>query len=368
MTGNSLLDDIDRQAPKLLEAQRCPGLALALLDGEHTDIRCYGLADVARGEPVTEQTIFQVCSISKAVSAWGLMRLADDGRIDLDAPVESYLSRWKLPESDFDHRQVTVRRLLSHTAGLPVEGYMGIPPGVPLPAIEGVLNGRSPAMDERQLAYARKWGFDPATKHQAIRVLRTPGEAFSYSGGGYVILDLLIEEVTGLRAAEYLDRFVLSPLGLDHSTFETLDPDHSGYAAPYDELGERLPRYRYSHRTAGAMTADIGDLAKFVRAEFDRPGIDVPGAGLLSADSFRAMFEPVVFAERAGGMDFHIGLGHFLGEMAGHRLVQHSGGSAGWRSIYFVLPEAGLGFAALINGSGGNEVWQALAQMWAAAI
>ena len=368
MIASSLLNEIDRRAPALLEAQRCPGLALALLDGDRTEFRCFGLADVARQEPVTEQTIFHVCSISKAVSAWGLMRLVDDGRIDLDAPVETYLRRWKLPPSPFDHGQVTVRRLLSHTAGLPVEGYMGIPPGVPLPAIEEVLNGRSPAMDERQLAYARKWGFDPATKHQAIRVLRAPGEAFSYSGGGYVILDLLIEEVTGLRAAEYLDRSVLEPLGLRHSTFETPDPDGQGYAMPYDEEGAPLPRYRYSHRTAGAMTADIRDLATFVRAEFDRPGVDVPGRGLIAPESFRALFEPVMFAERAGGMDFHIGLGHFLGEMAGHRLVQHSGGSAGWRSIYFVLPEAGIGFAALINGSGGNEVWQALAQAWGASL
>ncbi len=355
------MEAIERAAPALLQRHQCPGLALALLDGAATQFLTLGYANVERAEPISNATRFHVCSISKAVATWGVMRLVDAGRLDLDRPVDDYLTRWHLPPSDYDNRMVTARRLLSHTAGLPVEGYMGSPVDVPRRSIETILDGNSPEMDAQQLLYAHKWGFDPATKHQQVRVLRQPGEAFSYSGGGYLLLDLLVEELTGLDAAQYFDTAVLQPLGLEHSTFRDLDPDTPDYATPYDETGERLSRYRYRHRSAGAMTADIRDLARFVRTEMEGPSKQA----LLSTRSFDAMFERVIYAEQAGGLDFDMGLGHFLGTMRRHRFAQHSGGSAGWRSIYFVMPDIQRGFAALINSSAGNEVWQALAGIWA---
>jgi CubicO group peptidase (beta-lactamase class C family) len=357
----STVEALALAAPGLLREYRCPGLALAVLADDDTELLTFGCADTGSGEQVTETTRFHACSISKAVATWGVMRLVDEGRLDLDRPVDDYLSRWHLPETEYDNRLVTVRRILSHTAGLPVEGYMGTPLDVPMRSIETILDGGSPPMDERQLRYAAKWGFDPATKHERIRVVRQPGEVFSYSGGGYLVLDLLLEEVTGVGAEAYLDAAVLTPLGLVDSTFEDLDPALPGYAVPYDEDGKALPRYRYRHRCAGAMSTTIRDLAKFVRAEMEGPSKQ----RLLSAASFNLMFEPVIYAEKAGGVDFDMGLGHFLGTLRGHRFVQHSGGSAGWRSIYFAMPELRRGFAALINSSAGNEVWQELASAWA---
>lgn len=366
MSTTDLMQCLADTVPELLEKHVCPGVAFAVLDGDDTHLQSHGTADLVKGEPMTENTVFHACSISKAVSAWGVMRLVDDGVLDLDEPVNAYLQRWQLPESRFGTTGVTARRLLSHTAGLPVEGYTGVSPDLDLPSTVDILEGRSAPMDERQLAYITKWGFDPATKHQPIRVKWAPGEKFSYSGGGYVVLDLLIEELTGLPAAEYLDEAVLKPLGMTHSTFRVREPSAAGFAMAYDESLAPLPRYRYPHCTAGGMTTDIVDLACFVRSEFCRPGIDEPGQGVIRPDSFREMIKPVAFAETAGEMDFHIGLGHFLGEFKGRRVVQHSGGSAGWRSIYFALPETGQGFAALINGSGGNEVWMGLARLWMA--
>ncbi len=368
MNAEALTDSLSELFPELLETYSCPGIALAVLSGEDTYIRCGGLADLKNKRPVVPDTVFQACSISKAVAAWGILRLVDDGVIDLDTPVDDYLSRWHLPPSDFDNRAVTVRRLLSHTAGLPVEGYTGVSPEFPLPSSVDILEGRSAPMDDRQQAYARKWGFDPATKHEAIRVKWSPGEKWSYSGGGYVVLDLLIEEMTGSPAADYLDEAVLAPLGLTASTFRIRadqDPDH---ATGYDEQCEPLPRYRFPHCTAGGMTTTIEDLARFVRCEFDRSGVDEPGRGVLSPAAFAEMFKPWIFAESAGGIDFHMGLGHFIANTDAGTLVQHSGGSTGWRSIYFALPASGQGFAVLINGSGGNEVWQQLSRRWFAAL
>jgi CubicO group peptidase (beta-lactamase class C family) len=359
-----IIETLAQAAPTLLTQHGCTGLALAVLAGEQTDYRTFGFANVERAQPIATATRFHVCSISKAVATWGVMRLVDDGRLDLDAPVDDYLTRWHLPPGEFDNREVTARRLLSHTAGLPVEGYMGIAPGVTAPSIEAVLDGGAPPMDARQLVYAHTWGFDPATKHEPVRVKRRPGAAWSYSGGGYLLLDLLLEEITGMTAAAYLDRAVLEPLGLVNSTFADLDPATKDFAVPYDEAGEALPRYRYMHRCAGGMTADIRDLARFVAAEMNGPDAQT----LLRPASYRSMFEPVIFAEHAGGMDFDMGLGHFLGRIHGVKFIQHSGGSAGWRSIYFAIPELRRGFAALLNSSAGNEVWQALARAWAGAL
>jgi len=365
---NELLHQISQEAPKLLAQYGCPGMSLAILSGSHTRYQTYGYEDVAQKKPVSESTIFQVCSISKAVSAWGVMRLVDDGLLDLDEPVDNYLSRWHLPYTEFDNRKVTVRRLLSHTAGLPVEGYTGVSKGKTMPPIEVILDGGMPPLDDYQHAYAIKWGFDPKTKHEPIRIVSEPGKRFSYSGGGYLLLDLLIEEISGEPVSDYLDKAVLAPLGMVNSTFHERGSDVAHYALPYDESGVVLPRYNYVHKTAGGLSADIRDLATFVRAEFAGASVEKSGLGVLSAKSFETMFEPVVFAESAGEIDFDIALGHFVGSLHGQELVQHSGGSTGWRSIYFALPKIDQGFAALINSSAGNEVWQALAAIWAGAI
>ncbi len=362
------MTEISAAAPLLLEKYRSPGVAVALLDGDDTVFHFEGFENLEDAIPVSESTIFQFCSISKAVSAWGIMRLVDEGLLDLDTPVAHYLKRWHLPASEFDNDGVTARRLLSHTAGLPVEGYTGAAANLALPSAIDILEGRSSPMDERQIAYARKWGFDPETKHEAIRVKWAPGEKFSYSGGGYVMLDLFVEVVTGKTMPDYLDAAVVKPLGLTHATFQIRDDNTPHYARCYDEDCNPLPRYRQPHFSAGGMTGDIRDLASFVRAEFARPGVDTHGHGVISPAAFDTMFKPVAFAETAGGMDFYIGLGHFLGEMGNNRLIQHSGGGAGWRSIYFVLPDSGKGFAALINGSGGNEVWQGLVRLWAESV
>ena len=111
-----------------------PGVAVARVHGGELawSIGC-GYADAESEEPVTGRTVFNIGSISKSVAAWGLMRLVESEEIELDAPVERYLTRWHLPESEFDSRGVTLRRLLSHTAGLSLHGYPGFEPGERLP-------------------------------------------------------------------------------------------------------------------------------------------------------------------------------------------------------------------------------------------
>ena len=141
-TLDEFAEQLDTMLPELLQEYRVPGAAVALVhNGEVAWVQGYGLANEDTGTPVTAETVFQVASISKSVTAWGVMRLVEEGRIDLDAPVEQYLTSWHLPPSEFDHGGVTVRRLLSHTAGLAPWDYPGTPVGETPPTLVELLSG-----------------------------------------------------------------------------------------------------------------------------------------------------------------------------------------------------------------------------------
>jgi CubicO group peptidase (beta-lactamase class C family) len=168
-----------------MEKYRVPGTAASLVrNGEVVWSEGYGLADRDRGVPVTADTVFQVASISKAVTSWGVMRLVESGQLELDAPVEQYLTRWHLPPSNYDASGVTIRRLLSHSAGLSVMGYPGLRPEIQLPSLEESLSGNNGGAGE-------------------VRIIMEPGTQFSYSGGGFTLLQLIIEEVTGETARRF---------------------------------------------------------------------------------------------------------------------------------------------------------------------
>ena len=150
-----------------------PGLAVALVcHGRTSWAAGYGFADQAKGQPVTPATRFQAASVSKPVTAWGVLRLVEQGRISLDEPVVGHLRRWRLPPSSFQAGGITIRRLLSHTAGLSVHGYAGQTLERPLPPIEASLSGEA-------------GGSFP------VELLEAPGRRWLYSGGGYSVLQLL---------------------------------------------------------------------------------------------------------------------------------------------------------------------------------
>lgn len=137
---------VDEAAKRALASSAVPGLAVALVhDGRVAWAADYGLADRKTRALVTAETRFQAASPAKPVTAWGVLRLVEQERIGLDEPVVGRLRRWRLPPSPFDPDGVTVRRLLSHTAGLSVHGYAGQTPDRPLPPIEASLLGEAAA-------------------------------------------------------------------------------------------------------------------------------------------------------------------------------------------------------------------------------
>jgi CubicO group peptidase (beta-lactamase class C family) len=319
-----------------------PGLAVALVrDGQLAWARGFGVADGATRPPVTAATRFQAASVSKPVTAWGVLRLVEQGRVGLDEPVVGRLRRWRPPPSRFDPEQITVRRLLSHTAGLSVHGYAGQLASGPLPPTEASLAGET-------------GGSFP------VELLEAPGRAWCYSGGGYSVLQLLVEELTGRRFAEVMQAEILAPLAMAASSFCWERTTATAY--PHDARGRPIPDFAFPEQAAAGLVSTAADLARFAAAALPGPSGEPPGRGVLSPAMVRLALTP---APASGG---RWGLGYGLGFLpGGDWLAYHEGANRGWRAGLALLPDRRAGLVALSNGDSGATVIDAVVQHWVAA-
>ena len=121
-----------------------------------------------------------------ATTAWGIMKLVEEGKIDLDAPLERYLTRWHLPPSEFNHNDVTIQKVLSNTAGLSESGYSCAHPSIKLSNIEESISGIKRRLDENEIKYCKKWNLDPKREESPVMVIEQPGKKFIYSNILYI--------------------------------------------------------------------------------------------------------------------------------------------------------------------------------------
>jgi CubicO group peptidase (beta-lactamase class C family) len=334
----------ERRLEALRRRDRVPGAAAALLhDGELVWEHAVGVADRASGVAVAADTRFQVASLSKPVTALGVLLLAADGAIDLDRPVWDSIRSWRPPASPYDWSGVTPRRLLSHRAGTGLHGYPGFPPERRLPTILESLDGET------------------AGAGRVVLVTR-PGESVRYSSGGYTLLQLLIEEVTGEPFAAYMDRRVLRPLGMTRSSFAPGEPTR--LATGYSWWGRPLPAYRFREQAASGLLATAGDVARFLAVLSSPRAQEAVGIDRATIDT---MLEPI-----AGGgyvLGFAIEpLPRVAGEAGRQgetlRVVSHTGANRGFRSILAASPERGDGFVVLTNSDRGMAMTTDLLCLW----
>ena len=225
---------------------------------------------VSSGEPVDENSIYQVASLGKWLTAWGVMVLVEDGLIDLDAPVSKYLTRWNLPDSDFDHAGVTISRLLSHTAGLDDSlGYDGFDTPEDVQTLEASLTRAEDA--------------SPG-KSGVVKVSGEPGAEWKYSGGGYTMLQLVIEEVSGLSFADHMKQRIFEPLGMTRTTFDHGEAIALGLAENFTTTGKTEPFRWYTALGATSLFTSPADMARFV-------AVQSPGGSqsVLSQETLAAM-------------------------------------------------------------------------------
>ena len=174
-------DHVDDVITAQMKERHIPGVAIAVIhDSKIVREQSYGYSDEAHRTPVTSSTLFQAASVSKPVAALGALHLVEQGKTSLDENINDKLRSWKVPENRFtkDHA-VTLRLILSHSAGLTVGGFRGYPVGAPVPSLVQILDGQAPA------------------NSAPVRVDQVPGSQWRYSGGGYLVMQQMIIDVTG---------------------------------------------------------------------------------------------------------------------------------------------------------------------------
>ncbi len=292
-------------AARLVDSANAGNAVLALI--ENGAVR--GVHSASVGQAVDTSTVFQVASLSKWVTAWGVMTLVEAGKLDLDAPVERYLTRWKLPASRFDHAKVTVRRLLSHTGGLTDGlGYAGFEPGTPVQSIEASLT---------------RTGDRPPGSGVSVRVGTEPGSDWQYSGGGYSILQLVVEEVSGEAFEDYLQRAVLRPLGMVSSTFQWTPEAGTPIATFYGADSKPATHYRFAAVAAASLYTTVADLGRFIQAQVPGPAGEAAGRGVLSPAALAEMWKPN--ASKYGQDIWGLGVILYAPNPTGGYVVGHDG-------------------------------------------
>lgn len=331
-------EDVRRPIAERLAHYGCPGLAAAVLDdGQVVWSGGFGVTEQG-GRPVDAQTVFSGASISKPLTAVLVMQQVERGVLDLDADVNRFLRGWQVPDSAYTRQQpVTLRHLLSHRAGTTVHGFGGQPPGSALPATLDTLLGRPPA------------------NTPPVTVDKTPGGSVRYSGGGYTVAQLLLEESTGRGFAELAQTMIFEPLGMHSSTFAVPVPDPivARTACGHDASGKPLPG-RLSvcaQAGAGGVHVTAADYARFMGA-FRDAWLGRHNA-LLKPTSAQAM------VQASAGHEFGLGW-RVLG--SGNTLrIAHGGSNEGYQCETTCHLPTGRGAVVLTNAvSGAMLYWEVL--------
>ncbi len=308
-----------------------PGLSIAVIEhGQIAWASGFGVTGPGEHRPVTPHTLFQAASISKPVTAAGALWLIQRGKLSLDENVNRELTGWRVPDDSFTSRQnVTLRRLLSHNAGINVPGFDGYARGQSLPTTEETLDGRPPA------------------NNPPVRVTAEPGSACNYSGGGFTIVGLMIKNVSGQSFEEFMREHVLAPAAMTESTFQQdLPPLLAARAATgTDRDGRPDPGKwrRFPELAPDGLWTTPSDLARFA-IEIARSARDSANH-VLSQASAREMLTMQCRDDPGGGT----GLGFALGYANHPGIFFHNGSNAGFQSMLMMDPDAGWGYAAMGN-------------------
>lgn len=253
--GHSVIAEADnasafeKAARDVAENRETGNISFVLLEGGAP------VADfhLSNGDEIDGQTVFQVASLGKWLTAWGIMTLVEEGKIDLDAPVSTYLTRWQLPDSEFDASGVTVRRLLSHTSGL-ADGL----------GYNGFETPESRQTLEKSLTKAE----DASPNKDGKTILGSePGSGWNYSGGSYTLLQLIIEEVSGESFTEFMRINVFDPLDMKRTTFDHAKAIKLGVAENFRPDSSTEPFRWYTALAAASLFTTSEDLAKFISAQ-----------------------------------------------------------------------------------------------------
>ena len=340
---------LGRAIDGILNRHPAVGLAVAVVHDGRLAFVGRGLADVTSRTPVTEDTVFRIGSVTKLFTAIAVMQLVEEGCVDLDAPAGDYLRAYRLIPAKAGFRPVTIRHLLTHTAGIPEVVHLAdlLHPGWgPFGARPAEL---SVPFGERLPSLADYYG-------GALRVSAEPGTGFQYTNHGFATVGQIVEDVSGIPREPFFRERLFEPLGMTDTDFVRSRRIAARLATGYI-LGRRGPepvpdRDWICRLGAGGIYSTTRDMARFARALL-AGGANEQGR-ILEPATLATMFEPHYRPDpRLPGR----GLGFVRGDLAGHPVVGHDGLLPGFDSGLLLAPDDGVGVVAFTNGSPGAHTW-----------
>ena len=323
-----------------MAVHQVPGVSIAVLqDGKIAWAKGYGVLEAGKPMPVDTETIFQAASISKPTTTIAALRLVEQGKLALDTPINDFLTSWQVPANDLTEREaVTLRQIMSHSAGFTVHGFPGYSGGQPIPTVVQVLDGKAPA------------------NTAAVRVDKTPGESWRYSGGGYTVMQLAMTDVAGQSFPDIMRELVLEPAFMTRSSFVQPLPeaDRANAATAHGGDGSAVPGHShgYPEMAAAGLWTTPSDLLRLglavVAAARGEPN------AILGAELTQQML-----TTQAGSY----GLGFNLEDSGDGQVFSHGGSNRGFISLFFAYADGRGGAAIMINGQNGvlvNEIAAAI--------
>ena len=321
-------DSLDAYVRALMERRHISGASIAIIqDGRIVYARGYGITSDSARTPVTPATLFQAGSISKPVSALGALHLVEAGRLSLDGNVNDKLTSWRVPDNAFTTTEkVTLRRILSHSAGLTVHGFPGYDVAGRMPSVVQVLGGAPPA------------------NTPPIRVDTTPGAIWRYSGGGFTVMQQMIVDVTGTPFPHFLQQTVLRPIGMTSSSFEQPPlPARAALTATGYYADRRPVRghwHVYPEMAAAGLWTTPTDLARFaIEIQQTLAG---HGHGVISPAMARQYLTP---------QKDQSGLGIVVQDTGSRLSFSHGGRDEGFDAQLVAFATTGQGAVIMINAN-----------------
>lgn len=321
---------------RLMQISNVPGLSVAVIENYKIAwAKGYGVTEAGGHVPVTQHTLFPAASISKPVTAMAALRLVEQGKLSLDEDVNLKLKSWKVPENEYTAEQkVTLRRILTHTAGTTVHGFPGYEPGRPVPTLAQILDGETPSNNE------------------PVRVDFVPGTRQRYSGGGVMIEQQLMMDVTGQPFPRIMQDQVFDRLGLKDSTYEpSISASRAdAVASGHNRDGEVVPgKWNFQPELAvGGLWTTPSDLATIgIELALSKQG---KSNRILSPDMAREMLKLQVDPqiEALEGPRMLMGLGWELGDEAGPQRFGHTGTNVGYLAEV-IMWDDGRGVVVMTN-------------------
>ncbi|MCP4455564.1 MAG: serine hydrolase [Planctomycetes bacterium] len=308
---------------QLMKAQNVPGFTIGVVKhGTVVYARAFGTKNLDSREKLTTSSLFHQASLTKPVVATCIMQLVEKGKVSLDDPVIKHVPYFEL--NDERYTTITIRHMVTHTSGMPdVQDY----------------EWNNPTYDDGALErYVRR-----LTKEKLIAA---PGEKYQYSNMAYEVLGDLIAKVSGMSFEAYVQKNVLAPLKMQHSTLLKKEADPKLMSTPHIKEGDKVivsPVYPYNrmHAPSSTLISNTVDMSRWALANLNRGELD--GQRILKASTYDVMWQP------GTDVDSGIGMSWKLGKRGRLQTVSHGGRDTGYRSYILLVPEESLGIVVSTN-------------------